>query len=211
MPSVALQDWTAVRCAVALDEIENAHRSVGGTGPGRRYATQHLNQAYAVLLAAQFQACCRDLHTECVSFLVRRVAIPTFQARLRAELLWNRKLDRGNPNPGNIGADFARLGVRTSGHNLTSLKRERRKPASFARASGLCPEVLSGSPKLLVGGRGRRRPQSRPQFPAGGVEPLAECHRSPGLQSRGPGREHGTSTGQGPWLARRVQRVGGFL
>jgi hypothetical protein len=110
MPSVALQDWTVVR-AVALDEIENAHRSVGGSGPGRRYATQHLNQAYAVLLSAQFQAFCRNLHTECVDALVPRVAIRAFQPRLRAELLWNRKLDRGNPNPGNIGADFARLGL----------------------------------------------------------------------------------------------------
>jgi predicted Rdx family selenoprotein len=110
MPSVALQDWTAVR-AVALDEIENAHRSVGGTGPGRRYATQHLNQAYAVLLAAQFQAFCRNLHTECVNSLVPSVAISAFRLRLHAELLWNRKLDRGNPNPSNLGADFARLGV----------------------------------------------------------------------------------------------------
>jgi hypothetical protein len=72
MPSVALQDWLSVR-AVALDEIENAHRRVGGTGPGRRYATQHLNQAYAVMLTAQFQAFCRDLHTECAYFLVPAV------------------------------------------------------------------------------------------------------------------------------------------
>ncbi len=110
MPSVALQTWTTAR-ALALDEIEHAHRSVGGTGPGRRYATQHLNQAYAVLLAAQFQAFCRDLHTESVDSLVTGVAIPAFQDRLHAELLWNRKLDRGNPNPSNLGADFARLGL----------------------------------------------------------------------------------------------------
>jgi hypothetical protein len=47
MPSVAWQNWTVERVA-ALDEIEHAHRSVGGTGPGRRYLTQHINQAYAV-------------------------------------------------------------------------------------------------------------------------------------------------------------------
>ena len=54
----------------ALDEIEAAHASVGGTGPGRRYATQQINQAYAVLLASQFQGYCRDLHTESVAHLM---------------------------------------------------------------------------------------------------------------------------------------------
>src|SRR5579884_2178893 len=65
VPSAAFQEWSTVRAA-SLDEVENAHRSVGGTGPGRRYATQQINQAYAVLLSSQFQAFCRDLHTECV-------------------------------------------------------------------------------------------------------------------------------------------------
>jgi len=49
---------------MALDEIEAAHASVGGTGPGRRYATQQINQAYALLIASQFQGFCHDLHTE---------------------------------------------------------------------------------------------------------------------------------------------------
>jgi hypothetical protein len=31
---------------------------------------------------------------------------------LRAEFLFSRQLDRGNPNPGNIGSDFNRLGLR---------------------------------------------------------------------------------------------------
>jgi hypothetical protein len=30
---------------------------------------------------------------------------------LRVEFAFNRKIDRGNPNPGNIGADFNRLGL----------------------------------------------------------------------------------------------------
>jgi hypothetical protein len=33
------------------------------------------------------------------------------QGFLRAELVWNRSLDRGNPHPGAIGSDFNRLGV----------------------------------------------------------------------------------------------------
>jgi len=42
MPSQSLEFWLKVRSR-ALDEIEQAHRSVGGTGPGRRYATQQIN------------------------------------------------------------------------------------------------------------------------------------------------------------------------
>lgn len=108
MPSAAFQDWSTVR-ATSLNEVENAHRSVGGTGPGRRYATQQINQAYAVLLASQFQAFCRDLHTECVNHLVAPVPSPDLRDMYRSGLVLNRKLDRGNPNPGNIGSDFNRL------------------------------------------------------------------------------------------------------
>jgi hypothetical protein len=75
MPSLALQDWSARRAA-ALDEIEHAHRSVGGTGPGRRYLTQQINQAYAVLLSSEFQGFCRDLHMECADHLVVVIASP---------------------------------------------------------------------------------------------------------------------------------------
>src|SRR5262245_34628199 len=110
MPSQAYQFWTSVR-ASALDEIENAHRSVGGTGPGRRYATQQINQAYAVLLASRFQRFCRDLHAECVDHVVRTVPSGPLQAVVRVALEFGRKLDHGNPNPGNIGADFDRLGL----------------------------------------------------------------------------------------------------
>jgi hypothetical protein len=60
MPSTSYRRWTTIRSS-ALDEIANAHSAVGGTGPGRRYATQQINQAYAVLLASQFQGFCRDL------------------------------------------------------------------------------------------------------------------------------------------------------
>jgi hypothetical protein len=63
------------------------------------------------LLAAQFQGFCRDLHSECVDSLVGPIPLPDWQQALQTEFLWNRKLDHGNPNPGNIGADFSRLGL----------------------------------------------------------------------------------------------------
>ena len=110
MPSVALQNWNAGR-ATALDEIANAHRSVGGAGPGRRYLTQHINQAYAVLLSSQFQGFCRDLHEECADCLAASVGPPVLSATYRRNLLFGRKLDTGNPNGGNIGSDFGRLGL----------------------------------------------------------------------------------------------------
>jgi hypothetical protein len=111
------QEWDSTR-ASNLDEIEAAHRGIGGSARGRRYATEQINHAYAVLLASQFQGFCRDLHSECVDFMVRAVA-PTvatvapavLQSVLRAEFFLNRGLDRGNANPSTIGADFNRLGV----------------------------------------------------------------------------------------------------
>ena len=69
-----------------------------------------LNYAYAVILSSQFQAFCRDLHSESVDYLV--IVVPAaLQNTLREEFLLNRTLDRGNPHPGGIGADFKRLGV----------------------------------------------------------------------------------------------------
>lgn len=110
MPSIALQHWLTERAAV-LDEIEHAHRAVGGTGPGRRYLTQCINQAYAVLVSSQFQGFCRDLHEECVDYLVAPAASATLLWTYRSNLTFGRKLDTGNANPANIGSDFARLGI----------------------------------------------------------------------------------------------------
>jgi hypothetical protein len=110
MPSLAFQEWSARRAA-ALDEIEHAHRSVGGTGPGRRTLTQQINQAYAMLFSSQFQGFCRDLHGDCVGHLVASVVSPVLLETYRGNLLFGRKLNTGNPNPSNIASDFNRLGL----------------------------------------------------------------------------------------------------
>ena len=107
--SVALKTWKK-DAKRALDEIAAAHAAVGGQTRGRRYATQEINHAYAVLLSSQFQRFCRDLHTEAVAHLVAAVLPPSLRPILRARLCDNRKLDHGNPNPGNLGSDFGRLG-----------------------------------------------------------------------------------------------------
>lgn len=110
MSSRALQVWIS-DSKRALDEIEAAHRAVGGVGRGRRTATQQINQAYAVLLASQFQRFCRDLHTECVEHLIACAVEAAFGFIMRSRFLEGRKLDAGNPNPGNLGSDYGRLGI----------------------------------------------------------------------------------------------------
>src|SRR5687768_10305676 len=103
MASVSLQRWQSDR-ATSFNEIEEAHRSIGGSGPGRRYATQQINQAYAVLLSAQFQAYCRDLHTEGLIALTQVIQPVALRPLIQDEFSLFRRLDRGNPTPGNIGA-----------------------------------------------------------------------------------------------------------
>lgn len=110
MPSRSLIRWRSERC-VALDEIEAAHQSIGGIGRGRRYATQQINQAYAVLLASQFQGFCRDLHSESADYLARAVTLASLGNAWLSTMKQGRRLDRGNAEPGNLGADFGRFGL----------------------------------------------------------------------------------------------------
>jgi hypothetical protein len=110
MPSLALQRWLTVR-KQALDEIENARRKVGRTRRGRRHATRQLNYAYAVLLSAQFQGICRELQDECIGLLVQWITPVGLRKGFRETFVLSRKLDTGNPNPGNLGADFGRFGL----------------------------------------------------------------------------------------------------
>ena len=111
MPSISYGEWRSSR-AKALDEIASGHAAVSGTRRGRRFNTQQFNQAYAVLLAAQFQGFCRDLHSECVGHLVRSIpSPPVVQLLVRDEFTRDRKLDRGNAQPSSLGADFGRLGI----------------------------------------------------------------------------------------------------
>ena len=106
MPSISLAFWQTDR-RDALDELEAAHAKMGGVGPGRRYATQQINQAYAMVLSSQFQGFCRDLHSEAVDHVCRQGPVADLRLDvLRKRLTTGRKLETGNPNPGNLGADF---------------------------------------------------------------------------------------------------------
>ena len=110
MPSLSLQRWFAER-AESLDELERAHRALRGSGPGVRTAMLQINQAYTMMLSGQFQGYCRDFHEECADYLIRPITDPNLFKMVSFNLAFGRKLDRGNPNPGNIGSDFDRFGV----------------------------------------------------------------------------------------------------
>ena len=127
MPSASLQTWHTLRSA-ALDELLAAHTSLGGTGPGRRYATQQINQAYAILLSSQFQGYCRDLHDECADYFVQSIPSVLLQKALQSLLFSKSQTGpRGNPNPGNIRADYNRyeLTFWENVRNLDSRNRSR--------------------------------------------------------------------------------------
>src|SRR5947207_11898896 len=109
MPSRSWQEWTTTR-ASKVDEIEAAHRSIGGGARGRRYATEQINHAYAVLLASQFQGFCRDLHSEALDHVLAVLAPPPqLRIFLRNELTRGRQLDQRNAQPSSLGADFGRF------------------------------------------------------------------------------------------------------
>jgi hypothetical protein len=110
MPSLAFHQWETVRAA-SLTEFETAHRELSGSGSSRRHLTQQINQAYAVLLASEFQGFCRDLYLECANHLVVGVALPR-RAIYLANFQHGCKLDTGNATASTLGADFDRLGLR---------------------------------------------------------------------------------------------------
>lgn len=111
MASNSFRVWRTIR-ARALDEMKNAHASIGGTGRGRRYATQQVNQAYAVMVASQFQGFCRDLHTESVTVLVDFINPPAQVAQIiRNRFVDGRQLESKNAQPSSLGSDFGWFGV----------------------------------------------------------------------------------------------------
>lgn len=110
MPSESLRRWREERLP-SFAQIEAAHAGIVGVGPGRRYTTQQVNQAFVMLLSSQFQGFCRDLYSECVDAFCISMPNANAEDALRTLLTQGRKLETGNPNPGNLGSDFGRFGI----------------------------------------------------------------------------------------------------
>jgi hypothetical protein len=104
--------WQSDRAAV-LDNLVAIHTKITGGQRGRQTATEHLNLALLVRLASEFQGFSRDLHDNATVRLVAGLSGED-KARVRifsAALVRERKLDRGNASPGNLGNDFSILGI----------------------------------------------------------------------------------------------------
>ncbi len=121
MASKSLRDWRTDAWA-AFDEIENAHKAVGGTKPGRRFVTQQLNYAYTMLLAARFQGFARALQAQTADAVALGAHNTTYGELLRENLTSNRALERHNAQPNSIADDFGRFGLDI----WTQVDRERR-------------------------------------------------------------------------------------
>jgi hypothetical protein len=112
VPSTAYVAWFGYRRA-RIDQLRVAHRTIGGSGPGRRWATEQLNWALTLRLAAEFQGFARELHDVAVDHLVVVVAGGNLGlvSVLRAGMTARRQLDRGNANPETLKDDYRRLGI----------------------------------------------------------------------------------------------------
>lgn len=110
MPSQSLNDWLVGRSSV-LDDLLAAINVCRGSKLLQRTALQYLSRSFVVMLSAEFQGFCKDLHRECAEHFASLVPNAIEDVILK-QFLAQRLLDRGNPNAGNIGADFNRLGLK---------------------------------------------------------------------------------------------------
>jgi hypothetical protein len=117
-----------------------------------------VNYAFAMLLSSQFQGFCRDLHSEAADFLARRVQPPGIARVVRALLTEGRRLDHGNPNAGNIGSDFGRLGIelwpKVLALGARNKKRQQHLQTLNEWRNGIAHQDFSrvpGGPRLLLG------------------------------------------------------------
>jgi len=168
MPSLSLKKWQPER-QEWLDEIERAHARIEGTARGRRYATQKVNHAYAVLLSSEFQGFCRDLHSESVNALVSVIAPNSLQPIIRAALTLNRKLDHGNPNPGNLGDDFGRLGIAKFWDVVRSADAKSTRRQARLEELNAWRNAIAISSSILQGSEARRRSGSTKFAPSGAL------------------------------------------
>lgn len=110
MASQSLKEWQTNAWA-AFDEIEHAHKAVGGTKPGRRFLTQKLNYAYTMLLAARFQGFARALHAQTADAIALGAHDANYAELLYGSLTNDTMLERHNAQPNSIADDFGRFGL----------------------------------------------------------------------------------------------------
>jgi len=107
MPSDALVAWQTERMP-RLQKVEADCLHLEALHVADANRVQEFIRSYTILLSAEFQGFCRDLHDECAEKFVESINPMALQAVLRSQCRYGRKLDTSNPNPGNLGADFNR-------------------------------------------------------------------------------------------------------
>jgi hypothetical protein len=110
MPSDALIIWQTDRMR-RLQDVEADCLHLETLYPVDPDRVQQYIRSYAVLLSSEFQGFCRELHSECAERLINSVGLLALRSVFRGQCLHGRKLDVGNPSPGNLGADFNRYEV----------------------------------------------------------------------------------------------------
>jgi len=168
VPSHAHTRWEGDR-VTRLDELEDVHRQLTGTAPGRRWITDQLDRGYVVALASQFQGYCRDLHSEMAGAIASE-APESIRGLVESSFALGRYLDRGNATAGNIGADFGRFGLEfwDTVYDLHASNRRRRELLdqvmvwrnSIAHDSPIAPSnahLVEGTAPTLTWGRRWRR------------------------------------------------------
>jgi len=110
--SVAYLTWHGQRQS-RIDQLLQAHQTIRGSGPGRRWRTEQLNWALTFRLAGEFQGYARELHDLAVDHFVDVVAQSNSRLAnvIRTRMTRERMLDKGNAHPGSLGEDFGRLGM----------------------------------------------------------------------------------------------------
>lgn len=150
MPSQALIDWQGRLCG-RLDELDAIHQSATGAGRGRRWGTAQLNGQLFVALVGQFQEFARGLHDESLDWLRAQGPLATVLADNAA---LDRQLDKGNPHPGSLGNDFAKIGLRLS-EEINKRRWGKRRLHRLDRAvklrNGVAHGDQSGFAKAAVG------------------------------------------------------------
>ncbi len=135
MPSASFMRWETERVAI-LEELDQVCKIVGRSRSTTRPSTQRIAEAAVVLLFAQFQAFCRDLHSECADLLVPPDLSNEWKAVVKTSFVLNRKLDSSNPALSNIREDFKRFGL-----DLIS-EAQRIEPAAFPKLEGAFAKLV---------------------------------------------------------------------